>query len=691
MKKLFIYTLIIGGLVACHSTADIDRSKAPKAGPAPTINIGKAESFTLENGLKVFVVENNKLPRVAYRLFVDKNPVLEKEKAGMLSIYGDLMRAGTDNRDKNDIDEEVDYIGATMSVSSSGIYGASLTKNQDKLLEVMSDVLLNPTFPEEELDKLVTQSLSALKSSENDPGAISSTVGNVLRFGKTHPYGEVATEETYENLRNRDFKKFYKKYFKPNISYLVVVGDIDLESAKAKAEKYFGSWERGEVTMEEPDPVMGPGKNKVVLVERSGAVQSMISITYPIDAHPKSEDAIKIRVMNEILGGGGFSSRLMKNIREDKAYTYGAYSSTNTDRFVGYFNASASVRNEVTDSAIVEFLKEMNYMRNNLVDDSTLTLIKNKLSGAFARSLESPQTVANFSLNTVRYKLPADYYENYLVKLNAITAEDIQAMSKKYLKPDEAYILIVGSAEVADKVAKFDANNEVLFLDPYGNKAERVKPAPEGVTVQTIMDAYFKEIGADKKAKLTSLYQEMEMKPAGAPVTLGMKNYQSNGKFKTLIEMGGSVVQTTVFNGKEGKASGMMGSKEYGEEDMEDLKEQAEIFSEGDWDKGDDSYELLGTINGTYKVKITDKDGNESFKYYDTETNLLVKSESSSEDPRNPEERISVVTEYDEYMEVDGMKFPSVINTSEGGQGIAIKLLKVEPNKKISDDEFKVN
>jgi predicted Zn-dependent peptidase len=218
MKRLYILSFTL--LFYLPVLAQLDRTKVPAPGPAPEIKIGKGETFELKNGLKVIVVENHKLPRVAFNLVLDFEAILEGDKAGYASIAGDLMSAGTTTKNKSQIDVAVDFIGATLNTSASGIYAASLTKHQDALLELMTDVLYNPSFPEDELEKLRKQTLSALADQKERPSAIAANIRGVLLYGKDHPYGEISTEETVNAITIEDVKNYYNKYFTPEIAYL---------------------------------------------------------------------------------------------------------------------------------------------------------------------------------------------------------------------------------------------------------------------------------------------------------------------------------------------------------------------------------------------------------------------------------------------------------------------------------------
>ncbi|HJW28514.1 MAG TPA: pitrilysin family protein, partial [Saprospiraceae bacterium] len=347
------------------------RSMAPKAGPARAIEIGKSTNYTLSNGLKVIVVENHKIPHVSYQLSIDHDPILEKEKSGVIDMTGTLIGNGTTTKSKAEINEAVDYIGANLSTNGTGGFASSLTKHTDKILALFSDVILKPSFPQSEFDKIKTQTLSSLQTQKDEPNSISHNVSNALTFGSNHPYGEITNEITVSNINLQDCIDYYKANFKPGNAYLIIVGDITPDVAKAKAEKYFGSWSAGTIpphTYDAPKPL---DKTAVAFVDKAGAVQSLINIQYAVDLKPGSADDIPCRVMNSILGSG-FSGRLFKNLREDKAYTYGAYSSLSSDRLVGSFSANASVRNAVTDSAVTQFMVELNRMKNEPVTKTEL-------------------------------------------------------------------------------------------------------------------------------------------------------------------------------------------------------------------------------------------------------------------------------------------------------------------------------
>ena len=494
MKNIFILILIT---LSINCFGQLDRTKAPEAGPAPKIKLGNAKTFELKKGLKVIVVENHKLPVVSYTLSVDVDPILEKEAVGLVSIATDLLKAGTKNRTKEQIDEEIDFIGANLSTYATGIYGSSLVKHSDKLLTLMSDILMNPVFPEEELQKTLKQLKTGLQAQKTDPNAIASNLSSRFNYGENHPYGEVQTEESADQITREKCANYYQTYFKPNVSYLVIVGDIKAKDAKKAAQKYFGNWERGTVPENSYAKPSGPSDNKVILSNKDASTQSVFNVTFPVDLSIKSDDLIAANVMNSILGGGSFSGRLFQNLREKNAWTYGAYSNLSNDDLIGSFKAYSQVKGIATDSAVTEVLKEIKRLQTELVDDDHLELVKNSMSGSFARSLERPQTIARFALNTQKYNLPKDYYQTYLERLDKVNAQDVMNAAKKYLTVDKANIIAVGDISILKKsMAKFSPENKVLVVDIYGNEVKENENAlPEGLTAEKVIENYINAVG----------------------------------------------------------------------------------------------------------------------------------------------------------------------------------------------------
>lgn len=669
------------------------RSKAPGAGPARKIQLGEYNTFTLDNGLEVIVVENNKLPRVSYSMTLKNNPLIEGQQAGYVDIAGDMLSRGTKTRSKADIDAEVDFIGAQLSSYSGGVFASSLTKHKEALLELATDVLYNPVFDEEEFEKLRTQYLSGIQTEKSDPNSMAANVAKVINYGPSHPYGQVRTESTLQNVKLKSCKEYYNDYFKPNNAYLTIVGDVTAAEAKADAEKYFGSWSKGEVPTNNYGMPPSPVETNVAFVNKEAAVQSVINITYPVDLKPGSDDAIAASLMNSILGGGIFSGRLMQNLREDKAFTYGARSRLSTDKLVGEFVAFASVRNEVTDSSVTEFIYELERMITEEVNEEDLQLAKNSNAGAFARSLESPQTLARYALNIVKYDLPKDYYETYLEKLEAVSVADITAMAKKYIRPNNANIVIVGNKdEVADKLKKFDDNGEIDYYDAFGNKVEIVESVPTDVTPSEILDKYIAAIAPSSKMEdIKTLHQIYTMSVQGQDMEVNMY-FKDNKKLAMQMKGMGMTLMDQRYDGMKVQTSGMGQETQVMEEGpmVDQLKNQAKIIEQRYYVEEGFELELKGVeeIDGqqVYKLGVVSPNGEKSTEFYSVENGYLIRTVKV-----DAESGKAIMVTLSDYQEKGGYMFPMKIST-EGAAPFVMEMIGKETNinPELSDDIFSI-
>lgn len=666
------------------ATAQLDRSQRPEPGLAPIIQLGDFETFTLDNGMKVIVVENRKVPVLSFQLTLDIDPIFEHEAKGFVSLGGSLLRDGTTNREKEEIDETIDFIGGSLSTFSTGAFASSLSRHKHVLLDLMADVLLNPSFPESELERSINQSISGLSTVKTDANAMVRNMTTALVY-ENHPYGEVMTEESLEHVTVDLIRDYYNTYFKPNVAYMVIVGDTDVAEARELMETYFGSWEPAEMPRHTYDTPMPPQGGRVAFAERLGAVQSVVSVAYPVQLTPGHEDAIKASVMNSILGGAVFSGRLMQNLREDKGYTYGARSNLSTDRLVGRFSAGAEVRNSVTDSTIVEIFKEMQAMRDEPVDEESLQLTKNFMTGSFARSLESPRTMARFALNIERYELPEDYYATYLEKLNAVSSSDVQEMAQKYLLPDNAFIFVAGNKdEVPGTLTKFAATGEVEFYDAFGRAVAETEPLEmvESLTVDDVLEQYLQAIGSrERMEQVTDMKMVMKAEMMGQEVVLTTFRKSPN-LYLMETSMGGQVMSKQLFDGEKFIVSTPMGRQEFTEgQEFEMMRSQAVMHPELHYKTMGIRKSLAGmeTVQGklAYKVEVVSEAGVKSYDYYDAESGLKIQSHSQEG-----------TVLYGDYKEIDGLLFPHSIKQEMGPQMLEVHLESVELNTGLDDDLF---
>lgn len=703
MKKIFL-SIITGTLVFAGAFAQLDRSVAPQPGPAPEINIANPEVFELDNGLKVILSSNSRLPKVSFNLVMTSDPRLEGNKAGLSEFLGDLMLSGTTNRDKDQMDREKDFIGASLSASNDNIFLSCLTKHMDKGLDLMTDIMKNANFPQSEFDrikKLKESELATVKTNANVMAA-NATVSTV--FGKDHPYGEVMTKATLDKITRDDIIALYKKQFTPAGAYLVIVGDIDLPTAKKVANERFGNWEGGVPFEQSYHKGILPAQNQVVFVEKPGAVQSVVTIAFPVDMKPGHEDQIKLTVLNKVFGGGGFGTRLMQNLREDKAWTYGAYSSANIRRDGSWMSASGSFGTDVTDSTIQEFLYEFKRITESPVSEEELSLNKASLAGSFARSLESPRTIASFALNIFRNDLSSDYYQTYLQRLNAVTADDLLEVAQKYFQPENLNIIVVGNKDVLDRLERFAPNGKIIHLDAFGNPATDKTYEPADISLNQLLENHLVAItGAKNMAKankilgkIKSVDQTIGMRPQQAPVELTMRSiFVAPYSSYTAVQFSGMTVQKDVFNGTKGitqtmAESGGFETKELTPDEIEARKKSAGLFPELNILNGEIEAELLGMeeVNNKnmYVVRFT-SGKTTTTAYYDSETFLKKQSESITLSDDGAQESNAT---YSDFRKVGKILFPHQTTQFIGSAGFESTIKEIKINGKIDSSKFDI-
>ena len=693
MKKV---TLSILTLALCSATfaQKLDRSIKPKPGPAPEIKLGKTESFTLANGLQVFVVENHKLPTIECNIEFAVRPALEGDHAGYQDMLSELLLSGTTTRSKDKLNEEIDDMGARINVSAKGMSGGGLKKYTQKIFDLMADIAMNAVIKQDELDKIKSKTISGLETEKNQPDAMVRNVSAVVNFGTNHPFGEVPTEETLKKITLNDCNDYYHTYFRPNVAYMAIVGDITVAEAKPLIEKYFGKWVKRDVPTS--TYTIPPVKaSKVAFAARTAAVQSVVSVTYPVDLKPGEPDVIKARVANTVLGGGS-QGRLFLDLREKHAWTYGAYSNLRPDELGGSFSATVKCRNAVSDSAVGAILSEMKAMQTDRVDADALQNSITYLSGNFAIGLEDPNTVAQYAINIERYHMPKNYYQNYLKDLSAVTAEDVMAMAAKYIRPDVANIVVAGSKEdVAEKLAKYSADGKVAYYDYAGKPvaATTAMAAPAGMTADDVFKKYIAAMGGEK-----AINGIQDIKITGTSTIQGMgititEIKKAPGKYKQSVDVnqGGQsmTVQKQVFDGTKGYQEQQGQKAPIAGDDLDEITQEADIASDLHGDKYGVKRSLKGmeAVNGSnaYVVDVVNAKGKKSVEYYDAASGLLVKKIQGEGDKLQ-------TSEYSDYREIpgtNGYKVPYKV-TESGAQMPVITetVTAVDVNKGIADTEF---
>jgi zinc protease len=472
-----------GGQAPPTTKGAVIKGKAPVSKEILKVKLPRAEEATLPNGLRVVLLRSDKVPTFNMQMVFLSGGLSDKpDYRGLANFTAALLREGTKTRSSKDIAEQVDALGATLGANSglssmtSVVNTGGLVENLDQTMALFSDVIRNPIFPQEEVEKYKTRTLAQLQFQRSIPQFLAQEQFNRAIYGTSHPASLVAPPaESIKKLSTKDLTDFHATYYRPNNAILAIVGDVTMKDIMPRIEKAFGDWPKGDVPAATIPAAPAQGEAKIVLIDRPGSVQTVLQLG-TLGIERTSPDYFPVLMANRVLGGGP-SGRLFLNLREDKGYTYGAYSNFGGSKFKGTWGASSEVRTDVTEGAMKEFMYELTRLRNDKVPAEELENAKRAIIGSFALSLEEPQSLLQNIITQKLYNLPADYWDTYPQKVAAITAEDIQRVAQKYIDLGHLQVVAVGDAAKAreilskyGKVEVFDAEGKPIGQPPSENK-----------------------------------------------------------------------------------------------------------------------------------------------------------------------------------------------------------------------------
>lgn len=439
------------------------KGKAPVSKEILKVKLPKAYENKLRNGLQVVVLEDHKLPTFSMQMVVLSGGLSDPpDLHGCAQFTASVLREGTKTRTSKQIAEQIDSLGGSLFANSSlssmtSVVSASgLTDNFDQVMELFTDVILHPTFPADEVTKLKTRTLAQLRSQRSFPFFLASEMFSKVMYGD-HPASRIApSTEEVQRLTPEVLAKFHGTYYRPNNAIFAMVGDVKPSEVVAKLEKAFGAWPQGDVPATVIPKVRDTGAAKIYLVDRPGSVQTNL-LMGTLSIERTDPDYYALQVQNRIVGGGP-SARLFMNLREDKGYTYGAYSNVSALKFRGTFQASTEVRSNVTDGSMKELLHELNRIRDEKVAPEEFENATRAIVGSFALQLEFPQSVLQNIITQKLYGLPDDYWDAYPERIVSVTPEDVQRVARKYLDLDHLQVVAVGDAkQITDVLRKYGA------------------------------------------------------------------------------------------------------------------------------------------------------------------------------------------------------------------------------------------
>ena len=479
MPVLLTATLGAQGQQAPTTSGMVLKGKAPISNEILKVKLPRPQTVTLPNGLQLMVLEDRTLPQISFQLIIPGaggyyDPA---DKIGVAQYTAQMMREGTKTRNTLQMAQELETMAANVSVGSgissqtAIVSGGSLTENFDKLFDIATDVLLNPTFPAEEWERAKARAKSGLVQQRTNPGFLATERYNRILYGD-HPAGRVTvTAEGLDAITRDAMVEFHRTRYVPDHALIAFAGDISLAEARKKVEAGLGTWKKAGVPKPAIKEPPAPGAPKVTLIARPGSVQTLLRVgtTSMTRTH---EDYEELTVANRVLGGT--MGRLFRHLREEKGYTYGIGSGFSATLHRGAWSASTSVRTEVTEPALTDLLAEIAEMREKPVPASELQDSKRAIVAGFALSLENPQQVLGYYIDNWLYGLPADYWDTYPARVMAVTAEQAQAAARKYLEPGRLQIVAVGdAAKIADILKK---KGTVEMFDADGKKIGGSQP-----------------------------------------------------------------------------------------------------------------------------------------------------------------------------------------------------------------------
>ncbi|MDO8444821.1 MAG: pitrilysin family protein [Deltaproteobacteria bacterium] len=409
--------------------------------------------IVLENGMVLLLSERHTIPSVTINMLIKAGQVAEpSDKAGLAHITAGLLTEGTKKRSSSQIAEEIEFVGGGIGASggddTASVNLTVLKKDLDLGLDILSDILLNPAFPEAEIKRKVKETKAGIEKEKDDPSAIAGKEFARLLFGE-HPYGRLTegTPESLDKMTREDIVKFHAAYYAPNNAIMAVVGDVTEEEIVSRLNKYLGGWSQRELP-KRILPVVKPPKHKIVKPMDKKITQANI-VLGNIGLERENPDYYAAYVMNYILGGGGFTSRLMDNIRDTKGLAYDVHSYFSPMKYSGSFNIGVQTKNESAKTAIEEALKEVERIRKETVSDKELEDAKAYLTGSFPLKLDTNSKIAGMLAAFEFFNLGLDYPEKYPKIINSLTKDDVLKAAKKYLSPDNYILVVVGDIEKA--------------------------------------------------------------------------------------------------------------------------------------------------------------------------------------------------------------------------------------------------
>ncbi len=663
-----------------------DPRKKPEALPAKEFNFPKYETITLDNGLKVFIVNDDQQPTVNFRILLNGGSLADGNKSSVSDITTQMLIKGTAKYSALDIANKLDGLGLSLNVSSSAdycqVYGSGLKKHLQTLLEITNELLTAPTFPQDELDKLKSISIADVKQMKARSSSVAAAIGRIALYGSEHPYAKMASEETINSLQVNDLKQYFKSNFIPNNATMVITGDVSAKNIKKDLEKYFSNWKKG-TKNEFAVPEIKPEPVGVYFVSRPGAVQSSINVV--TQGVPRNHpDYDKLNFTSSIIGAG-FAGRLFKTLRETYSYTYTPFGYITSTKFTNRFSCGADVRGDVTDSSIIVINDQLELLTKEMPSDAELNLLKKYEIGQYLMAFSSKDYSGMLIQNADFYGLNINDIKTQHLKIQKYTPIDMMTTAKKYMNPRGSYIVVVGDPKIKPSLEKFgkiyEYNTDYLPETGAKAKAEKID-----LSANQLIDKYVNAIGGkDKINSINTIIAtgkiDFSIQGQTLPGSVEEKTKAPNKKY-SMMDLG--MMQNVYWcNGTKAWMKVGNTTSEAEPDDFEKIKAQSTIMRDANLINLGYKVEVIGKQKDWIVAKVS-KNKEELTYFYDAKTFLIVKKEWA--EPM--QDGMLPVTEiYSDYKDFGGVKFPTTVKLETAMYNYT-QSLKYEINSPIDDADF---
>ncbi len=656
MIKLLVVAIIFSQFAIAQ---DYKLGEKPAGLESKEFKFPSYKEAKLDNGLRVFVIEDHEQPMISFDILMPGGDALEakKDAAGFAAA---MIMKGTKTKSALDISKILDGLGADLSVRNSTEYtsvsGTSIMKHKDVLFDMLVDVMTNPTWPKEELAKIKVQAKAGIKSEKGDPGSLASNMAKKALFGLDHPYSSVSTEETVDAITIDDIKKYYKDFYLPNSSTMVIVGDFNTDDIIKELNTKLAAWKKGTlVKLEIPEPK--PMPKGIYFIERKGSVQSAVryaNMTVPFN----DPDYMNINVASHVINSS-FAGRMFKIIREKHSYTYSPTGGHSSNRFYNYSIFGSDVRNDVTDSTIISINDEiLGDLYRKGPSEEEMETIKQFRTGQFYLSFESSgflgAMIQSYDFKGVPIRMIKEYPNIY----NKVSAIDVKKAVERYLNPADGYVIVVGDPSVKEQLEKFGT---VFTYDTDYKPATGLTSA--SIDGEDLLDNYKEAIGGEDEINDYDVIQAI------GTVTMSAGGQNLPGKTEMIFTKSGKLYRLVdlnvykseeLYNGTTGWEISTSGTIKKEGTDLKSMKFDADPFKYANATKYGYKLVVKGKKGGQFVADMKEGDKLIETLYFNSESYLLEKVEMIQETPRGS---LLVVVSYSDYVDIDGMKLPTVSKT----------------------------